>query len=269
MINTKEQISARLSSAKAELEEALVAIETLPVFEAGTVAFAAHALNNFLTVTNATAELLRLHLSTISNAEVDTLLAGLRHTSDLMAFVIARLMNTAARGDAQLLSREGDLVTQTERARDYYQRLADRKGIKILAESNAPSAVIQTDSVVVDAVLDNLLTNAIKYSPPGKQIRIRVTVEPDAVVCSIQDEGPGLSPEDQARLFQRGVRLSTMPTGGESSTGYGLAVAKELITRLGGTLWCDSRLGEGATFSFRLPMTRPADGSPPAATSPS
>jgi signal transduction histidine kinase len=117
-------------------------------------------------------------------------------------------------------------------------------------------------------VLDNLVTNAIKYSPPGKRIWLRVTREPGAVVCSIQDEGPGLSPEDQARLFQRGVRLSAVPTGGESSTGYGLAVADELITRLGGTIWCDSILGHGACFSFRLPVDRPAEGGDPGTTAP-
>jgi signal transduction histidine kinase len=170
-------------------------------------------------------------------------------------------MNTTARSDKILVSQEVDLVTLTQRARDYYQRIADRKEIKILAESTAPSAPVWTDSVAVGAVLDNLLSNAIKYSPPGKHVWIRVGVEPTAVVCSVQDEGPGLSPEDQAKLFQKGVRLSAVPTGGESSTGYGLAVAKELISRLHGTIWCDSRLGAGACFSFRLPVARPPEGS--------
>jgi signal transduction histidine kinase len=73
------------------------------------------------------------------------------------------------------------------------------------------------------------------------------------VVCSVREEGPGSNPEDQAKLFQRGVQLSSVPTGGESSSGYGLAVAKELIDKLGGGLWCKSSLGAGACFSFRLP----------------
>jgi signal transduction histidine kinase len=260
MINQKERISARLSRAKSELEEALVEIEKLPFFEAGTVAFAAHVLNNFLTVTHSTTELLRLHLINNPDPEVHTLLAGLAHTADLMTHTVARLMNTTARSDKILVSQEMDLVTLTQRARDYYQRIADRKEIKILAESTAPSAPVWTDSIAVGAVLDNLVSNAIKYSPPGKRVWIRVTVEPDAVVCSVQDEGPGLSPEDQAKLFQKGVRLSAVPTGGESSTGYGLAVAKELTTRLRGTIWCDSRLGAGACFSFRLPVSRPPVG---------
>lgn len=93
----------------------------------------------------------------------------------------------------------------------------------------------------------------MKYSPPGKLIRVHVSAERDGVVCSVRDEGPGLSQEDQAKLFQRGAQLTPKPTGGESSAGYGLAVAKEFIERLGGTIWCESVLGQGACFSFRLP----------------
>src|SRR5262249_33728811 len=78
-------------------------------------------------------------------------------------------------------------------------------------------------------------------------------VEQTGVVCSVLDEGPGLSPEDQARLFQRGVRLTPQPTGGETSAGYGLAVAADLIGKLGGAIWCESILGRGAWFAFRLP----------------
>jgi signal transduction histidine kinase len=259
MINRKEQIAAHLSKAKGELEEALLAIEKLPVFEAGAVLFGAHALNNFLTVTVATTELLKLHLSSFANAEVHTLLAGLQHTNDLMTTTVAKLMHSAAGNEARLLFREADLVLLTQRARDYYQRIAERKQIEIFAESAAPSAMVSTDSIAVGAVLDNLLSNAVKYSPPGKRVWLRVAAEPGAVVCSIQDEGPGISPEDQSRLFQRGARLSAIPTGGEASTGYGLAVAKELIARLGGVIWCDSKLGAGACFSFRLPAS-PSEG---------
>jgi signal transduction histidine kinase len=264
MTPSKEQISARLSRAQAELEEALVEIEKLPAFEPGSVAFAAHALNNFLAVTGATTELLRFHLADLPNPDVHTLLTGLLHTSDLMAYTVARLMNTTPRSDTVLVSQEVDLVWMTKRACEYYRRIADRKQIALVPESNTPSAVIWTDPVAVAATLDNLVTNAIKFSPPGKQVRVRVTAEPEVVVCCVQDEGPGLSADDQARLFQRGARLSAVPTAGEPSTGYGLAVAKELVTRIGGTIWCDSRLGHGACFAFRLPAGQPPEEDPSA-----
>ena len=69
----------------------------------------------------------------------------------------------------------------------------------------------------------------------------------------VQDQGPGLSQDDQAMLSQRGTQLTPKPTGNESSTGYGLAVAKELIEKLGGEIWCESQLGQGSCFAFRLP----------------
>jgi len=72
----------------------------------------------------------------------------------------------------------------------------------------------------------------------------------------VRDEGPGLSREDQGQLFQRGAKLTPRPTAGELSTGYGLAVAKEWIEKLGGTIWCESELGRGACFSFRVPVYR-------------
>jgi signal transduction histidine kinase len=112
---------------------------------------------------------------------------------------------------------------------------------------------VWADRIAVAAVLDNLISNAIKYSPSGTTIDVHVRSEGETVVCAVRDSGPGLSPEDQARLFQRGVRLTPKPTAGEPSTGYGLAVAKELVEGLHGQIWCESTLGQGSVFSFRLP----------------
>jgi signal transduction histidine kinase len=120
--------------------------------------------------------------------------------------------------------------------------------------------------------MDNLLSNAIKYAPPGRQITVSIRAEgvlggetpfgPSGVgeggayVVLVRDQGPGIGAEDRARLFQRGVRLSAQPTGNEPSHGYGLAVAKELLDLLRGEIWCESELGAGATFLFRLPAWR-------------
>ena len=94
-----------------------------------------------------------------------------------------------------------------------------------------PSGVL-TDRVAAGAVLDNLLSNAVKYSPAGSAVSVSVTMQPGRVACSVCDNGPGLSEEDQGKLFQRGVRLSAQPTAGESSSGYGLAIASR--SRIGG-----------------------------------
>jgi signal transduction histidine kinase len=71
----------------------------------------------------------------------------------------------------------------------------------------------------------------------------------------VRDEGPGISPDDQLRLFQKGAPLSAIPTGGEPSSGYGLAVAKELATQIEAELWYESPDIGGACFSIRLPLS--------------
>ncbi len=249
----KEQAIAAVLRAQADLEEALCEIEKMPAFDPGKVAFSAHALNNYLAVTEGTVELLLSSLEDHPNPQVRKWLEGLGHVTELMSHTVSQLMTSSAPGDAKLRFLKWDLARLVQRACDYYQRIAARKNISIHYDPTIDVPSVWTDPVAVAAVMDNLLSNAIKYSPPGKQIWVEIRGEGTSVVCTVRDEGPGLSKEDQAKLYQRGIQLSAVPTGGESSSGYGLAVAKELIDKLGGDLWCESTLGAGACFSFRLP----------------
>ncbi len=185
-----------------------------------------------------------------------------------MLHTTSQLMSSAAASGPKLVLTRMDLVTGVQRACNYYQRVADRKQIRILFEPAAEVPFVRTDRVAAAAVLDNLLSNAVKYSPAGQRVWVRVLPEADHVVVSVRDEGPGLSAADRAKLFQSGVRLSAVPTGGEPSTGYGLAVAKALVGQLGGEIWCDSQPGQGACFSVRLPVWREAGNEPGAGPAP-
>jgi signal transduction histidine kinase len=102
-------------------------------------------------------------------------------------------------------------------------------------------------------VLDNLISNAVKFSPPKTTVQVRTLTENGCVFVAIKDHGPGISPDDQKKLFGKFVRLSAQPTGGESSTGLGLSIVKKLAEAMAGTVFCQSVLGEGATFILRLP----------------
>src|SRR5262249_1381301 len=156
-------------------------------------------------------------------------LQAMGRATDMMTHTVNQLMNTSAGAKPALCWEKVDVSLLVQRLCDYYQWIADRKQIRIACESTADAHDAWTDRVAVAAVMDNLLSNAVKYSQPGKQISVQVKSQPDHLICSVRDQGPGLSAEDQARLFQRGVRLSSVPTSGESSTGYGLAVAKDLM----------------------------------------
>ena len=138
-----------------------------------------------------------------------------------------------------------DLPTLVHRACSFYQRLADHKSIRLVVESTAEVPAAWADRVAVAAVLDNLLSNAIKYSPPSSDTQVQVRHEGDWILCSVRDHGPGLSAEEQARLFQRGARLTSRSTAGGTYAGYGLAVAQELMEKLGGRIDCEARSAGG------------------------
>jgi signal transduction histidine kinase len=254
MAEPKELVASAIARAQAGLSEALLELEKVPAFEPGSVAFVAHALNNYLSVVEGTVDLIQEQLADYPDAEVQGWLEGVRHATKLMARTVGQLMNQPAGTDAQPRFERFDLATMARRACDYYQRVADRKGIRLIAKSAPDVPPVWADRVLVAAVLDNLLSNAVKYSPLGRRVWVQVRGEESWAVCDVRDEGPGLGPEDQAQLFRQGVRLTPRPTGGEPSTGYGLAVAQTLIRKVGGEVWCESVPGEGCCFSFRLPV---------------
>lgn len=253
MIDAKQQAIASIVQARSYLESALSDMEKLPAFDPSTVPFAAHALSNFLSVTEKTVDLLRKSLPRDTGPDALRLLEGLRHATNLMMHTVSQLINNVSAGELKFRFEKIDLPHLVGRACAYYQRLALRKHIRLKFDHTGDVPLVWSDRVAVAAVLDNLLSNAVKYSPIGECIHVKVGTRNGHAICSVQDEGPGISPDNQQRLFQRGVLLGTAPTGGELSSGYGLAVAKELIEQLGGTIWVDSVEGQGACFSFRLP----------------
>jgi signal transduction histidine kinase/DNA-binding NarL/FixJ family response regulator len=138
-----------------------------------------------------------------------------------------------------------------------------------VAEANQPLAINKQQAITVSAPLDhvtmcdsdrmreaidNLVSNAIKYSPIGGKIALLVSRDAGNTVIRVTDEGSGLSPEDLGRLFGRFQRLSAKPTAGESSTGLGLSIVKRIIDMHGGSVTADSAgPGQGATFTIMLP----------------
>jgi len=253
MIDAKQRVIASVLEARGHLESALSDLETLPAFDSSTVPFAAQALSNFLSITDGTVEMLTGLLPRDTDPQIFRMLEGMRHAANLMMRIVSHLMSNATISDLKFRFENFDLAHLVHRACAYYQRLAVRKDIQLTMDFTSDVPMVWSDRVAVAAVMDNLLSNAVKYSPAGKTITVMVSKSGSDAVCSVRDEGPGISLEDQKHLFERGVRLGTVPSAGEPSAGYGLAVAKELVEKLGGAIWVDSQPGHGACFSFRLP----------------
>jgi signal transduction histidine kinase len=137
-----------------------------------------------------------------------------------------------------------------------YQTVADKKQIQLHVQT-PEEIIIESDKLYLLRIIENLLGNAIKFSPKGKNVWVTVTGEPFGAIITVKDEGPGISEEDQKNLYQNYMRLSARPTGGESSTGLGLSIVKEIVDKMKGTIKCESKLGEGTSFSISLPKEIP------------
>jgi signal transduction histidine kinase len=137
------------------------------------------------------------------------------------------------------------------------QPQAEAKRQRIHAATDE-ECLVEGDEDWLRQVLENLLGNAIKYSPERRSIWLEVRREGDQVRLRVRDEGPGLSDDDKTRVFGRFQRLSARPTGGESSTGLGLSIVRQLVERHGGRVWVESDgRGQGALFVVELPAYAP------------
>jgi two-component system, sensor histidine kinase and response regulator len=140
-----------------------------------------------------------------------------------------------------------------------YEKAAKEKDITIHFKriDNLPECEI--DHIKIDDVLDNLVSNAIKFSFPGGKVQLSVKSANNNIVVDVSDKGQGLSEEDIQKAFKRGAMLSARPTGNEHSSGLGLWIVKRLIEVHKGRVWIKSAVGKGSTFSFSVPIKRPKE----------
>ena len=221
----------------------------------GTVA---HDLKNPLGVILGRTEMLTELISTGAShesvtAQIDHIRDATRRLTSMVDHLISDAMADAF--DITIRREPVDIAALVSEVADANQPLAaqqaaDHHGI------GAANIVTMCDTDRIREAIDNLVSNAIKYSPIGGKISVLVTHEDDNTVIRVADEGAGLSPEDLGRLFGRFQRLSAKPTAGESSTGLGLSIVKRIIDMHGGEVTAASDgPGTGSTFTIVLPAT--------------
>jgi signal transduction histidine kinase/CheY-like chemotaxis protein len=148
-----------------------------------------------------------------------------------------------------------DISVLVEEVAEANRPLAAKKG-QTITVSAPPNHAAMCDADRLREAIDNLVSNAIKYSPIGGMIDLLVTQTAGGIMMEVRDQGAGLSPEDISRLFGRFQRLSAKPTAGESSTGLGLSIVKRIVDLHGGQITVESTgPGKGTTFKMTLPVT--------------
>src|SRR5690349_7244524 len=221
----------------------------------GTVA---HDLKNPLGVILGRTEMLTELISTGASRESVT--AQIEHVRDatkrltsMVDHLIADAMADAF--DITIRREPVDIAALVGEVADANQPLAVNKQ-QTITVSAPPNIVTMCDTDRIREAIDNLVSNAIKYSPIGGKIAVGVSHDEDNTIISVTDEGAGLSPEDLGRLFGRFQRLSAKPTAGESSTGLGLSIVKRIVDMHGGDVTAASAgPNKGSTFTIVLPAT--------------
>lgn len=161
-------------------------------------------------------------------------------------------------GKLHLRREDTDLDALLRGAVEVASVLARPKDIEVVFACPDPLPVLSVDAVKIEQVMNNLLGNAVKFSGPGTRVVVGAALREGAVAVSVQDQGPGIPDSERARLFRPFSTTSVRATGGERSTGLGLAIAKRIVEAHGGRLTLDSEVGQGSTFTFTLPLPAPA-----------
>ena len=212
---------------------------------------AAHDLKNPLSAIIMSAELIQMGIPPEKNMKMAESIgiAGTR-----MRDLIKNLLDANAIEEGRFTSNiePCDLHELTSHCVENNRSLATRKNITLNLHA-ATCICAQADKSATAQVLDNLISNAIKYSPKGSMVSIRLERDVTRTRVAVQDQGPGISEEDQKKMFRKFTRLSARPTGGESSNGLGLSIVKRLAESMSGSVLCQSTLGNGSTFIFELP----------------
>lgn len=222
----------------------------------GTVA---HDLKNPLGVILGRTEILKEMIAAAGalDEKVQAQIAYIRNAANGLTEMVDDLVSDAMADALDITVRREpvDLAVLVQEVAEANRPLASRKK-QTITVSAPPNHAASCDADRIREAIDNLVSNAVKYSPIGGAIELSVAQEEDDIVVYVRDQGAGLSPEDMSRLFGRFQRLSAKPTAGESSTGLGLSIVKRIVDLHGGRITVESAgPGTGATFKLTLPVT--------------
>jgi len=187
------------------------------------------------------------------NEDQKDLTTTIRHNTTRLLKMVNEILDISKieTGNVQLNYEETSAEILVDRAISNVKTFIDEKDIKIKKTVEGEVNNLQLDVLKTTGVLTNFLTNALRYSSKGEPIEINVYRQNGHVQFSVKDYGPGITKQEQGKIFKKYHRAKNDKTKG---TGLGLAISKEFIEAQGGKIWLESQVGEGSRFSFSLPV---------------
>ncbi len=257
----KEQnrlIEQKISERTKELQLALQKLREHQLLQQRFFNIAVHDLKNPLsTLRILCTEIGKL----VDNAEVQQLLAMAQDPLNTMEELVQDILTvTRLQAEQDVLELQPVNLAELLQASVYeFAPQAEKKNIQLILDLPEDLPPIEGDYRRLKQVFDNLISNGIKYTPPGGTVTITASANQQAVTVAVRDTGVGMTPEDLEKVFGEFQTLSAKPTGGESSTGLGLFIVHKIVTLHHGRITAASEgPGKGSTFTVTLPLRQPA-----------
>ncbi|MFW5735350.1 MAG: ATP-binding protein, partial [Oceanidesulfovibrio sp.] len=225
------------------------------------IGMAAHDLRNPLGIIHAYGEFIGEALghecNTLDREECESMLEMIQTIKDSSGFMlnmVDELLNVSRieAGHIELTLQEVDLVSLFEHHVTLNKVLAEQNNVSVefLTEGSLPRTVVDPNKMT--QVLNNLIGNAVRHSPPGGRVLVRLVRNKDHVLLTIADQGEGVAESDRAAIFQPYVQLRKGGKG--KGAGLGLAIVKRIVEGHGGSIWVTGKQGEGAIFNVLFPL---------------
>ena len=179
----------------------------------------------------------------------------MRMVTDLLH--LSRIDNETSHLDVELINFTAFITFILNRF-DKMKSQDEEKKYELMRDYPITSVWIEIDTDKMTQVIDNILNNAIKYSPDGGKITVNMKTTDDQMILSISDQGLGIPKEDLPKIFDRFYRVDKARSRAQGGTGLGLAIAKEIIKQHKGFIWAKSEYGKGSTFTIVLPYDKDA-----------
>ena len=213
----------------------------------------AHDLKNPLSSIMLNAEMISNYYDRMQKKEILDYISKIGLVGKSMTYLIRDLLdiNAIESGNINIDFQKVDFSKLVNDISAQYALITSNKNINLINEIEK-DIQIYADSQRLVQITDNLISNSIKFSPKNKSIFIRCYVKDENVIFEVEDQGPGIKPEEMMMLFKKFTKLSARPTANESSTGLGLSIAKKLTDAMNGEIWCESELGKGAKFCLKF-----------------
>jgi len=197
-----------------------------------------------------------LTLKGVTKKQTRELLQDAISSTDDLASIVENLLELS-RSRANRLKLYPEPVDIGQIARAVTRKLQSKSKIhRLTVDVPADLPIIQVDPIRAQRILYNLAENAIKYCPNGGEVRVFIRQQDDSLIVGVSDQGPGISPDDQKRLFQSFEQLYLISRRSMQGVGLGLKVCQTLVEMYGGRIWVESEEGKGSTFFFTLPFKK-------------